>query len=313
MIKHLKRSDIDTTRWNDSIKKSINGSIYAMSWYLDHSCASWEAIVMENYEAVLPLPIFMKFGIPMIITPLTVQQLDIYSSTQLSEAQSLEMINAIPKRLKRIHIASQNQIFSALPFGDKPKNRKQKINLILPLNKNYEVLKSAYSNSHLKGIKRAQKENFVLQYSTKARECVDFFKSNVGASISLPNSYFVQTEKIINAALKHKSGQILQVVSPTHGIMAMSFVGSYKNRIYDLLSSSSPLGKKKRAMFFLIDQIIQEYSNRDMILDFEGSSIAGIANFYKGFGATEVPYYIFDRWRGDLLARFTRMLYQIKQ
>ncbi len=312
MIKHLKRSDIDTTRWNDSIKKSLNGTIYAMSWYLDYSCTSWEAIVMGDYEAVLPLPVFVKFGIPMIITPLTIQQLDIYSTINLSKEQSLEIINAIPKRFKRIHITSQNQIFSAFPFGVKPKI-KQKINLILPLNKHYEILHSAFSNSHIKGIKRAQKENFVLQYSTKATECVDFFKSNVGSKISLPNSYYIQIEKIISAALQHKSGKIYQVVSPTHGIMAMSFIGIYKNRIYDLLSSSSPLGKKKRAMFFLIDQIIQEYSNREVIFDFEGSSIAGIADFYKGFGAIEDPYYVFDRWRDDFLARFTRMLYKIKQ
>jgi hypothetical protein len=44
-------------------------------------------------------------------------------------------------------------------------------------------------------------------------------------------------------------------------------------------------------MFLLIDTFIQNNSGKNLILDFEGSNIPGIARFYKGFGAMAETYY----------------------
>ena len=42
---------------------------------------------------------------------------------------------------------------------------------------------------------------------------------------------------------------------------------------------------------FLYNELIKEFSHNGMMLDFEGSDIAGIEFFYKGFGAVNQPYY----------------------
>lgn len=43
-------------------------------------------------------------------------------------------------------------------------------------------------------------------------------------------------------------------------------------------------------MFLLIDEFIKQYASRNMILDFEGSNIEGVARFYAGFGAKPFNY-----------------------
>jgi hypothetical protein len=40
----------------------------------------------------------------------------------------------------------------------------------------------------------------------------------------------------------------------------------------------------------LVDQYIRKYAGRDIIIDFEGSMIPGIARFFEGFGAKETNY-----------------------
>ena len=54
-IYYLKNKDIDLDKWNECIKNSFNGIVYAYSWYLDIVNEEWEALVDENYTRVMPL------------------------------------------------------------------------------------------------------------------------------------------------------------------------------------------------------------------------------------------------------------------
>lgn len=57
MIKHHRAHEIDRERWDECIRKSFNGIIYAYSWYLDIVCPSWEALIEGDYKIVMPLSI----------------------------------------------------------------------------------------------------------------------------------------------------------------------------------------------------------------------------------------------------------------
>jgi hypothetical protein len=67
----------------------------------------------------------------------------------------------------------------------------------------------------------------------------------------------------------------------------------FKNRMHLLQSVTVDEGRTVQANHFLIDNLVREFAGRDFILDFEGSSVPGIAEFYKTFGATDEPYYFF--------------------
>ena len=62
-IRYLTRREIDTTKWDHCIDTAGNGLIYAYSFYLDHMARNWDALVLNDYEAVMPLTWNSKFGI----------------------------------------------------------------------------------------------------------------------------------------------------------------------------------------------------------------------------------------------------------
>ena len=52
MIKFVLHKDVDTDKWDECIKKSVNALPYAFSWYLDIVAEYWDALVLNDYEAV---------------------------------------------------------------------------------------------------------------------------------------------------------------------------------------------------------------------------------------------------------------------
>src|SRR5579864_8810325 len=84
MIRYLKRPDIDTGRWDGCIHQAGNSLIYGYHYYLDHMAAGqWDALVLDDYEAVMPLPWRRKFGIRYLYQPAFTQQLGIFSKTPI--------------------------------------------------------------------------------------------------------------------------------------------------------------------------------------------------------------------------------------
>ena len=66
-IKYLCHSKIDFERWDRCVADASNSLIYAESWYLDIVCRRWGGLVGGDYEAVMPLPISRRYGIPYFV------------------------------------------------------------------------------------------------------------------------------------------------------------------------------------------------------------------------------------------------------
>jgi len=69
------------------------------------------------------------------------------------------------------------------------------------------------------------------------------------------------------------------------------FFAESHNRMVQLFGPSVPAGKKVNAKHFLLDAIIEHFSESGRILDFEGSEIPPIAEFFRGFNPQEVFYH----------------------
>ena len=62
------------------------------------------------------------------------------------------------------------------------------------------------------------------------------------------------------------------------------------NRAFYIFSATNGEAKKSSAMYCLMNEFIREYAGKNMVLDFEGSNLPGVAGFYKGFGTKECVY-----------------------
>lgn len=281
MIHFLQNHEIDKAQWDRCIDDSPHSLIYAWSWYLDLVSPGWCGICNDDYSTVMPLPVKKKYGVHYIMQPLYCQQLGVFSKKSLTEADVEEFINAIPLKYKYISLN--------LNFGNHliPGIKSQK------LNNNYEIaldwqygrIKENYTTNTRRNIQKSSR--LEISFECSVQELIRLKSSNTGEGRK-----FIPPDLIsrhITTVMERNAGFICGASQEGITIAAAFFLID-KRRIYYLIPVSDPLGKKLNAMQAILDAVIQKYAGTQVTLDFEGSNIAGIARFFKGFGAVNNPY-----------------------
>jgi hypothetical protein len=283
-IRHLRNKEIDFELWDKCISQSSNHLTYAYSWYLDAMSPGWEALVSENYEYIMPLPVKRKYGFKILSQPVLTQQLGIFSKNILAEEIVGRFIKHIPYLSYRLNL-NENNFY---------KKSVSNPNSVLNLTESYEDIFSGYSKNTQRNIEKARKLNLRIKTELSPNDFFSFFHS-VERPFSLPQENKVKI--LIEKAISKNAMTIYGVYSSNEKLAAALCLLHSGNRLTYLLPISNGEGKSNFAMFFLIDSIIHENGGKSKILDFEGSRIQGIARFYKGFGAKNHPYFTIKRFR----------------
>ena len=287
-IQHLRHSEIDFERWDVIIAQSKNQLGYAYSWYLDIVSPGWEALVSNNYEFVMPLPVKRKFGIPYIVQPILTQQLGVFSALETTHEIIQFFIKKIPYYSYEINLNEGNFNKNIIPLP----------NYVLNLNESYESIAKRYSKNTIRNIVKTQKEGLVLRNNLNIIDFIDFYNSVDKKFISINSGVL---KKLLERAIEKKAINLMAVENKNNEIIAALCLFQTGNRLVYLLPISNHEGKKSSAMFMLVDYLIKSRAQSNLNLDFEGSLIDGIARFYKGFGAKNHPYYLLKRFRPTLL------------
>jgi hypothetical protein len=282
-IQYLTQQQIDKEKWDACISGSTNSLIYSYAFYLDHMAGQWDALVLNDYEAVMPLTWNRKWGIAYLYQPPFTQQLGIFSRSVSPEDLLPLFIARLQRhfRFAEIFLNYRNTFTGLLP----------KANFILSLDRAYAVTSNGYSGDAIRNIRRAEK--FDLQY-----EMMNDFHIAAGQYKELygPRTTHVKSHDYYNfeqlcAVAEKKNMLVVRQATDKKQLLASALLLQDRNRLYLLQSATLPAGRLKEANYFLLDNIIKEFSDRPIIFDFEGSDIPGIAHFYSNFGAINQPYY----------------------
>ncbi|MBS3993316.1 MAG: hypothetical protein KGZ87_06340 [Bacteroidetes bacterium] len=294
MIYFLKRGDIAIVKYDMCIENAINSRIYAYSWYLDAVADNWDALILNDYEAVMPLPWRQKYLIKYIYPPAWTQQLGIFSSSEIAEPLVLKFIKAIPKKFKKINI----QFNSGNPISGK--NVTERVNYILPLDKPYEELFKGYRKDRRERIR--SNVNSVIQTNNKRlKELIDLSARFYSDKFLLSNKSIKSLEKLVEIGVKKGIIDLkLDIEKHSEDILAGALFFNFGNRVVYLFSAQSDAGRKANSLSIILNTVIKENSNTDKILDFEGSMIPGIADFFKSFGAERERFYRLEYKRLEL-------------
>jgi hypothetical protein len=282
-IRHLKHNEIDFQKWDETILNACNSLVYAESWYLDIVSPNWEALILGDYEYVMPLPVKRKFGVPFLVQPPLTQQLGVFSSKKIDENIIGQFIKKIPYRSYHLSFNEQNPYSKGIIQP----------NLILDLNKDEQTIFSAYSTNTKRNIKKAQQYNTEIKNTLSANEFLEFYHS-------AEKNYPVEPEKKINKLLEKSFEKGKTTLYGAYNqndelISALCLLHSPQRLIY-LLPVSNDEGKESLAMFKIVNDIIKNHANSSLILDFEGSKIENVAHFYQGFGAEKQSYSMIKNW-----------------
>jgi hypothetical protein len=284
-IVYIKHRDIDEEKWTSCIENADNSRLYANTWHLDRTAIVWDALILGDYEYVMPLPVKRKFGLKYIYQPIFCQQLGIFPSPPKSVAALF--YNELFKlfRYADVHINSRNKV----AHNDSEIQFLPRENFLLDLKYNYKSLVKSYSKNTKRNIAKANANNLQYIAGLRLEDYLAFKEANLLAKGSKKN---IDKLKSIIAYGQYKGiGEIYGVYNEDNELCAAVYFSKWKNRVIYLNAVSSQEGKNLRAMHFLIDNFIRQNAEHELLIDFEGSMIPGIARFYGGFGATPETYF----------------------
>lgn len=287
-INYLKYVELNPVKWDKCINTSFNGIIYAYSWYLNIVSDEWDALVLGDYKAVMPLIHKKKFGVNHLYQPFFTQQLGVFSSQKLNSQLVEAFLKKIPRKywLIEINLNIFNKLnpIQGFKYEFRPTYQLDLIN-------NYQQIYKSYSKNTQRNIKKAIKEKVSVITAVTVNEFIKFAKNNLTAKIqNITDQNFETLRMLTSVLLKYKTGELYGAFSENNELCAVALFATAHNKSIYLVGTSSEIGFENKSMFLLIDHFIKNNSEHNTTLDFEGSRIEGVARFYRSFGAKESKY-----------------------
>lgn len=283
MIQYIKHDDIDFLKWDECINNSINGIFYAYSWYLDICTESWDALVEDDYSAVMPLPVKKKAGIKYIYQPFFTQQLGVFSTHSLTEGVTIRFLEALPKNIRYAYfnLNTFNQLPQKHPFIA-GKGITHELDLI----SEYQQLYSGYSTNLKRNIKKAQKSGVYITSHARPEEIIATFRqNNERYKVAYLDKDYMQLKHLIYSGMHKGMVDLKAAYSANNNFCAgIVFFKSHQKAVW-LFSGANHEARQNGAMSMLVDDFIHENAGTELVLDFEGSLNPNLARFYRAFGS----------------------------
>lgn len=284
-IQILPSAQIDASRWDRCINSNTHGLIYSRKKNLDLLCDQWQGLVVDDYKLIMPIPWRKKFGIRYAYIPPFCQQLGIIGTDGDAQMRAIyEALHGFAKygdihfNYNNVHVADHCTVTA-------------KNNFIIDLSKDIYAIRSAYRNDLKENIRKAAAEN--LQYEVAdLNTAIDNFMQQYGKRIrSIGKDDFMRLRKVCETL--HQEGNCLVRKAASQGgeTLAIALFLKDQKRIYNILNTTLPAGKKKSANHFLLDQLLAEFAGSSLLFDMEGSELPGVRHFYEGFSPANQPYY----------------------
>lgn len=275
---------IDIQRWNTLIEQSVNGLMYAQYAYLNTMTNNWEAIVLDDYRAVWPLPYRKKWGFKYYYMPAFIQQLGLIGKIQEDDINTC--INLIQKE---VSLADLQLNFSndAVSISEK----QNRTNFIIDLNQSFESILSncqpPFSSTYQK---LTSQSNLVFTSTDDYESIIDtYYTLYQSKHQSLHADDIARFKQLVIHYFN--AGQCkAHIIQSGNILYAASILLLDTKRIYNILNLLTEQGRKTQANYLLYGAILTKYSGQNLLFDFEGSDLPGVKAFYAKMQPMNQPY-----------------------
>lgn len=283
-IQYISHQQIDKQKWDNCIAESSNGLIYGYSFYLDNMAKHWDALVLGDYENVMPLTWNKKYGIRYLYQPFLTAQLGIFGKEITEDLVNLFIKNA-QTSFRYIDISlNSNNIFSSTSGAI------HRSNYVLDMNKPYELLYQNYRENIQRNIKKALQFGCTAQKDFDAEKVIELAVQQMKKQGNEETENIQHFRKLYQYLHPKQMAITYGIVSAQKELLASCVFFFSHNRAYYILVGNHPNGKTIGASPALIDAFIKDYAGKNLLLDFEGSDIPSLSFFYSSFGAINEMY-----------------------
>lgn len=284
-IKLLTYQQIDKSKWDACINSADNGLIYAYSFYLDTMAKNWQALVLDDYNAVMPLTWNKKYSISYLYQPPFTACLGVFGNKLTAEIMAA-FLKAIPAAFKYWDIYfNHGNLFKTEGFG-----LYERMNYVLPLNDDYETLFKKYRDNIKRNIKKATQLQLITNKVIPVKDVIALSRSQAVKFSGKSAADFGNFEKLYDLLYKRSKATTYGVYTTEGQLLASAVFFFSHRRAYYIMVGNHPNGKTLGASHALINAFIKDHAGEDILLDFEGSDISSLAFFYSSFGAKEERY-----------------------
>lgn len=283
-IRFIPRAQLDTKKWDSCIDDAGGFPLYAYHFYLDVMCRQWDALVLNDYEAIMPLTWHKKAGIYYLYQPFLTLQLGIIGKMVNAEIVHA-FLKAIPERFRFWEInLNKDNLFTVPDF-----TFNEKKSYLLSLQPSYAAIAMHYRQNVKRNIKKAVAAGCAYKEEVPADEVLRLAYPQLKKYTRLLKNDLSNFHKLYNLLMQQQKAKTIGVFH-NHKLVAACIFFFYEQRAYYILAANSAEGKKVGASHFLVDRFIQQNAGEQWILDFTGSDIPSIAFFYECFGAQPEPF-----------------------
>ncbi len=284
-INYLTYQQIDKAKWDACINKADNGLIYGYSFYLDAMAKNWDALVLGDYEAVMPLTWNKKYSIHYLYQPPFTACLGVFGKLLTAETVN-KFLQAIPSKFKYWDIYfNPGNLFKLSHF-----NLYQRMNYVLSLTNNYENLYTAYRENIQRNIKKSEQFQLSINKNIAIADVIKLAKEQANNFAADDDDDFNRFEKLFQLLYSQQKATTYGVFTKEGQLIASAVFFFSHGRAYYIMVGNHPNGKTLGASHALINAFIKDNAGEDIVLDFEGSDIPSLAFFYSSFGAVEEKY-----------------------
>lgn len=296
----LSREQIDAQTWDNHIDSSLQGVIYALSWYLDIVCEQWEALVWPSavdYSVTMPLPVRWKLGKRILYQPLFCQYLGIFSKQELSAAQCDAFFEASKVHFAYISRYAFNPGNFSVIGKLRPKGFEMEVLQThwLHLAQSYTELYARYSGDRKINLKRGCKISWEIVESDDFDPLITLFEENHAVGIGkIKSNAYLMLRRLGMECIGNATGRLMYARAGVH-TRAGVFFTHYRGRAIYLFNAADCAGRRGNARASMLDAYFRANAGTNLIFDFESPKKASVVHYYAGFGAVAMPFYSIQR------------------
>lgn len=290
MLRFLTHHEINAAKWDHCISDSGTTLPYAYTWWLDAVNPGWNALVMDDYVAVMPLTGRKKLGFNYLYQPFLTQQLGVYSADFEVKNKAGLFLEAIPDAYRYIDIQLNTE---NNPSSDLFRVN-YRTNFELSLSKDYMSMFSSYHRNCRRNVQKARAAGLKVDRGPGPSLFSRFVSRNIENRLRHTAGLFAILEKLAATTELNGSGEITGVYGD-HQLLAAGWTVNTPGRVLFMACASTGEGKRNQAMYALVDHIISLHAGSGKIFDFTGSNMPGVAYFNAGFGAIKTAYPLVKR------------------
>lgn len=279
VIRYIKHEQIDFKKWDKCIKKSINGSLYAYSWFLNEVSPGWDALIDESYETVMPLTQYKIFGTEVLLQPYFATNLGVYSSRVLDSETVNLFIIAVPRKFKYIKINLNK--YNKFTINDAI--IRYDIHYELDLIRAYKMIRESYTKD-IKNRLIIGRQRVNIISGLNSNDLVMLYRRRKGVIWGFLHRTRINTLKtIISTAVRYRVGEVYGAYINNTLCGAAFFIFSHEKATL-LFLSLNKISIKEYALEVIIDEFIKLHAEQNLTLRFEFATRKKFGPIYTGFG-----------------------------